>query len=232
MKRILIVEDEHPIQEMITLFLERENFEAISAYDGVEAKELLERGVKIDLILLDWMMPKKSGLDLLKELKSSRKLRSIPIIMLSAKAELEDKLSGLNAGADDYLPKPFALKELLARIHSLLRRVEEYGADEERTIIEIEALQVDLDAQRVTVSGEPLSLSTIEFRLLSFFVTHLDRVYSRTQLLDYVWGMDSYIDERTVDVSIGRLRKALEPSGYHHLLQTVRGEGYRFSPSP
>lgn len=229
MKKILVVEDDLAIQEMLTLFLESNGFEVISAYDGLEAKAVLATHQKIDLILLDWMMPKKSGIDLLKELKTSRKMRPIPVIMLSARAELEDKLEGLDSGADDYLPKPFVLKELLSRIHSLLRRVEEY-LPEESEFVEIEELILDLDAQRLTIHGEPASLSAIEFRLLAFFMTHLDRVFSRSQLLDNVWGIDSYVDERTVDVTIGRLRKVLEPSGHHTLLQTVRGEGYRFSP--
>lgn len=229
MKKILVVEDDLAIQEMLTLYLEQNGFEVISAYDGLEAKAILATEQRVDLILLDWMMPKKSGIDLLKELKASRKMRALPVIMLSARAELEDKLEGFESGADDYLPKPFVLKELLARITSLLRRIEEY-VEEESEFVEIEGLLLDLDAQRLTIHEELVNLSAIEFRLLAFFMTHLDRVYSRSQLLDHVWGIDSYVDERTVDVTIGRLRKILEPSGYHTLLQTVRGEGYRFSP--
>lgn len=229
MKKILIVEDEIAISEMIEHFLSDEGFDVIQAFDGLSAKEILASHAKIDLILLDWMLPKKSGIDLLKELKSSRKNRHIPVIMLSAKAELEDRLEGLDSGADDYLPKPFAMKELLSRINSLLRRIEEY-VEEDKAIIEIAGIELDLDAQRITIHGELISVSAIEFRLLSFFMTHLDRVYSRGKLLDHVWGMDSYVDERTVDVTIGRLRKILEPTGHQRLLQTVRGEGYRFSP--
>lgn len=229
MKKILIVEDETPISEMIEHFLSSEGFDVVQAFDGLEAKEILASQMKIDLILLDWMLPKKSGIDLLKELKSGRKNRHIPVIMLSARAELEDRLEGLDSGADDYLPKPFAMKELLSRINSLLRRIEEY-VDENKEIIEIAGIELDLDAQRITINGELINVSAIEFRLLSFFMTHIDRVYSRGKLLDHVWGMDSYVDERTVDVTIGRLRKILEPTGHQSLLQTVRGEGYRFSP--
>ncbi len=228
MKKILIVEDETPISEMIELFLTGQGFEVIQAYDGLEAKEIIAANSKIDLILLDWMLPKKSGIDLLKELKSSRKERHIPVIMLSAKAELEDRLEGLDSGADDYLPKPFAMKELLSRVNSLLRRIEEY-VEEENEIIKVAGIELDLDAQRITIHNQPISLSAIEFRLLAFFMTHIDRVYSRDKLLDHVWGIDSYVDERTVDVTIGRLRKILEPSDHQKMLQTVRGEGYRFS---
>lgn len=229
MKKILIVEDEIPISEMIEHFLSSQGFEAIQAFDGNEAKEILAQNPKIDLILLDWMMPQKSGIDLLKELKASRKNRHIPVIMLSARAELEDRVVGLDSGADDYLPKPFAMKELLSRINSLLRRIDEY-VEEENEIREVAGIELDLDAQRITINGELINLSAIEFRLLAFFITHIDRVYSRDQLLDHVWGIDSYVDERTVDVTIGRLRKILEPTGHNKLLQTVRGEGYRFSP--
>ena len=231
MKKILIVEDETPISEMIELFLTGQGFEVIQAYDGLEAKEIIAVNSKIDLILLDWMLPKKSGIDLLKELKSSRKERHIPVIMLSAKAELEDRLEGLDSGADDYLPKPFAMKELLSRVNSLLRRIEEY-VEEENEIVKVAGIELDLDAQRITIHNQPISLSAIEFRLLAFFMTHIDRVYSRDKLLDHVWGIDSYVDERTVDVTIGRLRKILEPSDHQKMLQTVRGEGYRFSKQP
>lgn len=229
MKKILIVEDEVPISEMIEHFLSSAGFDIMQAYDGLEAKEILDSQAKIDLILLDWMLPKKSGIDLLKELKSSRKSRHIPIIMLSARAELEDRLEGLDSGADDYLAKPFSMKELLSRVNSLIRRIEEY-VEEDKEIVEIAGIELDLDAQRITINNELINVSAIEFRLLSFFMTHLDRVYSRGKLLDHVWGMDSYVDERTVDVTIGRLRKILEPTDHHRLLQTVRGEGYRFSP--
>ncbi len=229
MKKILLVEDELPISEMVEHFLLGKGFDVVKAYDGQKAKEILTAPHKIDLILLDWMLPKKTGIDLLKELKESRKNRHIPVIMLSAKAELEDRLQGLDTGADDYLPKPFAMKELLSRINSLLRRIEEY-VPEEKDFIEIAGIELDLDAQRILINKELISVSAIEFRLLAFFMSHVDRVYSRGKLLDHVWGMDSYVDERTVDVTIGRLRKILEPSGHHKLLQTVRGEGYRFSP--
>ncbi len=230
MKTILIVEDEPAIQDMLSLFLRSEKFDIAHAYDYVQASEYLKVHYP-DLILLDWMIPKGSGIQLLKEIRNSQdeRIRIIPVIMLTARTELDDKLSGLNIGADDYISKPFALKELLARIQSVLRRVPAISKNESQNQIWIETLCVDNDAHRLVINEQVIAIGRMEFKLLSFLVSHLDRVYSRAQLLDFIWGTENYVDERTVDVAIGRLRKTLEPSGYDKMVQTVRGEGYRFS---
>ncbi len=229
MNTILIVEDEFTIQEMLTTYLESHGYRIISAYDGLDAEARIENE-SIDLVLLDWMLPKKSGLTLLKELKSHPTHKQIPVIMVSAKAEVDDRVEGLDVGADDYLTKPFVLKELLSRVKALLRRVEEYQeVDTDREILTFGALVIDLAAHRVIYHEEELEMGRMEFKLLAFLAQNPDRVYSRSQLLDHVWGDDNYVDERTVDVAIGRLRKALDKSGAGKLIQTVRGAGYRFS---
>ncbi len=230
MKTILIVEDEPAIQDMLSLFLRSEKFEVAHAYDYVQASDYLSAH-RPDLILLDWMIPKGSGLQLLTEIRNSQeeRIRTLPVIMLTARTELEDKLSGLNIGADDYLTKPFALKELLARIQSVLRRTPKITGEASNNQVWIDTLCVDIDAHRLMINGQTVAVGRMEFKLLSFLITHLERVYSRAQLLDYVWGTENYVDERTVDVAVGRLRKTLEPFGYEKMLQTVRGEGYRFS---
>ena len=228
MKTILTIEDEPHIQEMLTFFLETEGFGVANAHDHRQAFYYLLSGQPVDLILLDWMLPNVSGLDLLKEIKQHHGLSTIPVIMLTARTELEDKVTGLDAGADDYLAKPFSLKELSSRIKAVLRRSKEKG-EEKPNIIEIEGLKIDTDAHRLYINGQTIEIARIEFKLLVFLTTHSEKVYSRNQLLDLVWGFDSYLDERTVDVSVGRLRKILEPSGHARMLQTVRGAGYRFS---
>lgn len=228
MKTILTIEDEPHIQEMLTFFLETEGFGVANAHDHRQAFDYLLSGQPVDLILLDWMLPNVSGLDLLKEIKQHQGLSTIPVIMLTARTELEDKVTGLDAGADDYLAKPFSLKELSSRIKAVLRRSKEKG-EEKPNIIEIEGLKIDTDAHRLYINGQTIEIARIEFKLLVFLTTHSEKVYSRNQLLDLVWGFDSYLDERTVDVSVGRLRKILEPSGHAKMLQTVRGAGYRFS---
>ena len=228
MKTILTIEDEPHIQEMLTFFLETEGFGVANAHDHRQAFDYLLSGQPVDLILLDWMLPNVSGLDLLKEIKQHQGLSTIPVIMLTARTELEDKVTGLDAGADDYLAKPFSLKELSSRIKAVLRRSKEKG-EEKPNIIEIEGLKIDTDAHRLYINGQTIEIARIEFKLLVFLTTHSEKVYSRNQLLDLVWGFDSYLDERTVDVSVGRLRKILEPSGHARMLQTVRGAGYRFS---
>ena len=212
------------------MFLRAEKFNIGHAYDYVEAIEYLSLH-RPDIILLDWMIPKGSGLQLLNEIRNNHDelIKKIPIIMLTARSELDDKLSGLNVGADDYLTKPFALKELLARIQSVLRRTVEISNDEPKNQIQIDSLCVDMDAHRLMINDQSISIGRMEFKLLSFLVSHLDRVYSRAQLLDYIWGTENYVDERTVDVAVGRLRKVLEPFGCAQMVQTVRGEGYRFS---
>jgi two-component system phosphate regulon response regulator PhoB len=224
-KTILIVEDEKPIREMVSFALGRAGYTLVEAGDIAEAFECLARQVP-DLILLDWMLPGASGLELARRLKKDELTRDVPIIMLTARGEEEDKVTGLEAGADDYITKPFSPRELLARIKAVLRRATPEG---ESTVIRIDGLELDTGGHRVTAQGQSLEMGPTEFRLLEFFMTHPERVYSRGQLLDRVWGRNSFVEERTVDVHILRLRKALAPSGHDAMIQTVRGAGYRFS---
>ncbi|MGB9670042.1 MAG: phosphate regulon transcriptional regulator PhoB [Halothiobacillaceae bacterium] len=224
-KTILIVEDEKPIREMVSFALGRAGYTLVEAGDIAEAFECLVRQVP-DLILLDWMLPGASGLELARRLKKDELTRDVPIIMLTARGEEEDKVTGLEAGADDYITKPFSPRELLARIKAVLRRATPEG---ESTVIRIDGLELDTGGHRVTAQGQSLEMGPTEFRLLEFFMTHPERVYSRGQLLDRVWGRNSFVEERTVDVHILRLRKALAPSGHDAMIQTVRGAGYRFS---
>ena len=179
-----------------------------------------------DLVLVDWMLPDMSGLELTRALKRDRETRELPIILLTARSEEGDKVAGLEGGADDYITKPFSPRELLARIHAVLRRSAP-NASEER--IEIEGLSLDQASHRVLIGAETVGLGPTEYRMLEFFMTHPERVYSRDQLLDRIWGGNVYVEERTIDVHIRRLRKALEEFGYDRFIQTVRGSGYRFS---
>ena len=181
-----------------------------------------------DLLLLDWMLPGRSGLDLAKQLKEDPKTEGLPIIMVTARTEERDLIKGLGGGADDYITKPFSPRELIARLKALLRRAGQQTEDK----LNVLGLQLDPSSHRVTLQGEPLSVTPIEFRLLHFFMTHPERVFSRQQLLDQVWGNGAYVEERTVDVHIRRLRKILEASDHDKLIQTVRGAGYRFSGRP
>lgn len=225
-KKILIVEDEPAIREMVALVLSNAGLEPIEAGDAGSAQALIaERGLP-DLILLDWMLPGASGIDLARRLKKDELTRDVPIIMLTARGEEEDKVRALDVGADDYVTKPFSPRELVARIRAVLRRAAPHADGE---IIEAEGLVLDPGSHRVTAQGRALEMGPTEFRLLHFFMTHPERVYSRGQLLDRVWGSNVYVEERTVDVHIRRLRKALAPSGHDRLVQTVRGTGYRFS---
>ena len=224
-KTILIVEDEKPIREMVSFALGRAGYTLVEAGDIVEAFECLAREVP-DLILLDWMLPGASGLELARRLKKDELTRDVPIIMLTARGEEEDKVTGLEAGADDYITKPFSPRELQARIKAVLRRAMPEG---ETSVIRIDGLELDAGGHRVMAQGQSLDMGPTEFRLLEFFMTHPERVYSRGQLLDRVWGRNSFVEERTVDVHILRLRKALSPSGHDSMIQTVRGAGYRFS---
>jgi two-component system phosphate regulon response regulator PhoB len=224
-KDILIVEDEAPIREMVGVAISRAGFDLREAADAREAEVMIADRIP-DLILLDWMLPGVSGIDLARRLRREDATREVPIIVLTARGEEEDKVKGLEVGADDYVTKPFSPRELVARIRAVLRRTSPEGEDER---IEAEDLVLDTAGHRVTVRSQEVHLGPTEFRLLRFFMTHPDRVYSRSQLLDRVWGGNVYIEERTVDVHIRRLRKALEPFGYDRLLQTVRGSGYRFS---
>jgi two-component system, OmpR family, phosphate regulon response regulator PhoB len=224
-KTILVVEDEAPIREMLRFALSRAEYRIVEAASAQEAR-LRIADQRPDLILMDWMMPGVSGVELTRELKAQATTRDIPVIMVTARAEEEDKVRGLNTGCDDYVSKPFSYPELIARIQAVLRRAVP-GGEEER--VAINGLVVDAASQRVTAKGSPVKLGPTEYRLLHFFVSHPERVYTREQVLDRVWGQNVYVEERTVDVHIRRLRKALEPFGYDGMIQTVRGSGYRFS---
>ena len=223
--KILIVDDEQAIREMVSFALTRAGFEVLEAADAQQAQTVVADELP-DLLLLDWMMPGVSGLDLARRLKREDLTRDLPIIMLTARGEEEEKIRGLEVGADDYVTKPFSPRELVARIKAVMRRASPQSGEE---TIEFDGLEVDPAGHRVMASGRPLEMGPTEFRLLHFFVTHPDRVYSRSQLLDRVWGGNVYIEERTVDVHIRRLRKALSPEGHDRFVQTVRGAGYRFS---
>lgn len=222
---ILVVEDETPIREMITFVLEQNGFNSVEAIDIKQAKEKIVEPYP-DLILLDWMLPGGSGVKLAKELKQNEYSRNIPIIMLTARADEDDKVKGLDAGVDDYVTKPFSPKELIARIKAVIRRVSPTSLSEK---VEFHGLKLDPVAHQVTINGDSLDLGPTEFRLLHFFMTHTERVYSREQLLDNVWGTNVYVEDRTVDVHIRRLRKAISGAGHEEFIQTVRGAGYRFS---
>jgi len=221
--RILVVEDEISIREMLCFVLEKQGYECLEAdsYQGALA-QLSEPYPA--LILLDWMFPGGSGIKLLNHLKLDSMLRQIPVVMLTARGEEEDKIRGLENGADDYVTKPFSPKELMARLKTVLRRVNPTSLDDTLTV---DQLTLDPLSHRVTLQSHPLEMGPTEFKLLHFFMTHPDRVYSREQLLNNVWGTNVYVEDRTVDVHIRRLRKALKD--YDHLIQTVRGAGYRFS---
>ncbi len=225
MRKILIVEDDAPIREMVSFALSRNGMECVEAEDGREAQNAIAKALP-DLILLDWMLPGMSGLDLARRLRKDTLTEGIPIIMLTARSEEDDRIRGLDSGADDYLVKPFSTRELIARINAVLRRAAPGGADEQ---LDMDGLKIDLAAHRVFADETPIALGPTEFRLLSFLMSHPERVYSRSQLLDSVWGSEAYVDERTVDVHIRRVRKALESFGYNKHIQTVRGAGYRFS---
>ena len=224
-REILVVEDERPIREMIAFGLRRAGFEVREAEDSRAARALLADRHP-DLLLLDWMLPDMSGLELAKLLKRDKDTRELPIILLTARAEEADKVAGLEGGADDYLTKPFSPRELVARINAVLRRAGPAGGEER---VEFEGIVLDRASHRVTVDGRSVALGPTEYRMLEFFLTHPERVYSREQLLDRIWGGNVYVEERTIDVHIRRLRKALEDFGYDRFIQTVRGSGYRFS---
>lgn len=222
---ILLVEDEPGIQELLKFNLAQAGHSVTIAGDAEHALKSLKSTLP-DVILLDWMLPGMSGIDLCRRLRSDERYQPVPIIMLTARGEERDKVLGLDTGADDYITKPFSPRELVSRIKAVLRRRAPQMTDEP---VEINGLRLDPTSHRVQGKGQPLDLGPTEFRLLHFFMTHPERVYSRTQLLDQVWGDDVFVEERTVDVYIRRLRLALEPSGHAELIQTVRGSGYRFS---
>ena len=226
-KKVLIVEDELAIREMMKFAFQDSDFSLLEAEDAEQAQLLIIKE-RPDLILLDWMLPGMSGLELAQRLKKDEFSQEIPIIMLTARGEENDRIRGLDSGADDYVTKPFSPRELMARIKAVLRRV----SPEKEGILEIGGIRIDSETHRISVSGNKLELGPTEYNLLHFFMTHPERVYNRSQLLDHVWGGDVYIEERTVDVHIRRLRKALTEHQSEHLIQTVRGAGYRFSIEP
>jgi two-component system phosphate regulon response regulator PhoB len=219
---ILIVEDEPAILELVAVNLEHAGYDTLRAKNAEEAAQLLIE-VLPDLVLLDWMLPGQSGLSLARRLRADARTRELPIIFLTARAEELDKVAGLEVGADDYITKPFSTKELVARIRALLRRRKPHHG---QAPVEIAGLRIDPVAHRVSGNGQSLVLGPTEFRLLHYFMTHPNRVYTRTQLMDEIWGDQVIIEERTVDVHIRRLRQALSPSRHDALIETVRGRGY------
>ncbi len=224
---ILVVEDELAIQELIAFNLRQAGHHVVPATTAEHALHLLKEALP-DLILLDWMLPGMSGIECARRLRADMRTKAIPIIMLTARTEEQDKIIGLETGADDYITKPFSLRELVARIKAVLRRRAPQMTED---IVEIEGLRLDPVSHRVFGNEQPLDLGPTEFRLLHFLMTHQERVYSRAQLLDQIWGDHVFVEERTVDVHIRRLRRALEETQHDALIQTVRGSGYRFSTS-
>jgi two-component system phosphate regulon response regulator PhoB len=228
-KSILIVDDEPAIREMVAFALRKDDYAPVQAGDAREAQAAIADRVP-DLILLDWMLPGTSGLELARRWRRDALTREVPIIMLTARGEENDRVGGLEAGVDDYVVKPFSARELLARIRAVMRRSRE---DDAEGNIAVGRLRIDGVAHRVFASVDdgdvPIAIGPTEYRLLHFFMTHPERVYSRSQLLDHVWGGSVYVEERTVDVHIRRLRKTLEPTRLDAMVQTVRGAGYRFS---
>jgi two-component system, OmpR family, phosphate regulon response regulator PhoB len=225
---ILIVEDELVTQRLIAASIERAGYQAIRAA-SVEQAEAAIREVLPDLMLLDWILPGTTGMSFLRQLRSERRTREIPVIMLTGRTDEIDKVAGLEGGADDYLTKPFSHRELLARIKAVVRRRAPLLGDEP---VEFDDLKLDPAAHRITTANGKINLCATEFRLLHFLMTHPDRVYSRGQLLDEVWGDHVFVEDRTVDVHIRRLRQALEPSGHEKRIETVRGAGYCFRANP
>ncbi|HCU89324.1 MAG TPA: phosphate regulon transcriptional regulatory protein PhoB [Gammaproteobacteria bacterium] len=226
MARILVVDDEPAIRQTLTFTLGSEGHHCFEAADADEASNICATS-QLDLILLDWMLPGISGVDFARRLKRDPGTRHIPLIMVSAKGEETDKVQALDTGADDYITKPFSTKELLARIRAVIRR--RASSDAEQEVVELGGVRIDTQTHRVTIDQQIVDLSPTEFKLLHFLAVNAERVRTRGQILDGIWGNDVYLDERTVDVHIRRLRKFLEPHGRHKFVQTVRGVGYRFS---
>jgi len=224
--QILIVEDEPAIRELLALNLRHAGFDPLQAADAASARRQIDAALP-DLLLLDWMLPDQSGVDLARALRADSRTREMPIIMLTARSAESDKLGGFDAGADDYVTKPFSPRELVARVRALLRRRAPEASDEP---VEVAGLRLEPETFRVIAGGQPLRMGPTEFRLLHYLMKNLDRVLSRGKLLDGVWGDHVFIEERTVDVHIRRLRIALQPSGHDRLIETVRGGGYRFLP--
>ncbi|TBO28799.1 phosphate regulon transcriptional regulatory protein PhoB [Aquabacterium lacunae] len=225
MSRVLVVEDEAAIAELIALNLRHAGFEVTVAHDGDSAQAEVDK-VLPDLVLLDWMLPGASGLTLAKRWRGAQRTKDLPVIMLTARAEETDKVAGLDAGADDYLTKPFSTQELMARVRAVLRRKAPQALD---SAVEINGLRLDPGTRRVSCLEQDVKIGPTEFKLLHFFMTHPERVHSRAQLLDRVWGDHVFIEERTVDVHVKRLREALAPVNRSQMIETVRGAGYRFT---
>jgi two-component system phosphate regulon response regulator PhoB len=221
---ILVVEDEAAVQELISVNLQHAGYKVMCA-GSVPQAEALVHEVKPDLVLLDWVLPDTPGVTFARQLRGDARTKDIPIILLSGRSAEHDKVAALEGGADDYVTKPFSPRELLARIKAVMRRRAPQLTDDQ---VEIAGLKLDPAAHRVTGGGKEIDLWTLEFRLLHFFMTHPDRVFSRAKLLDEVWGDHVFVEERTVDVHIRRLREALAPTGHAALIETVRGAGYRF----
>ena len=225
---VLVVEDEPAIQELIAVNLEHAGHHVVRAKDAETALGVLKSALP-DVLLIDWMLPGMSGASLARQLRQDERTRQIPIIMLTARSAEQDKIAGLEAGADDYVTKPFSPRELAARIKAVLRRRAPQATDDP---VQSAGLMLDPATRRVFGDRRPVDLGPTEFRLLHYLMTHAERVHSRSQLLDKVWGDHVFIEERTVDVHIRRLRKSLEPTGHDRLIETVRGAGYRFSANP
>ncbi|KZZ25539.1 DNA-binding response regulator [Alcanivorax sp. HI0083] len=223
--RILIVDDEPAIREMVAVALELADFDVLEAENAQRGHEIIV-DERPDLVLLDWMLPSVTGIELARRLKRDDTTNEVPIIMLTAKSEEDNKIQGLDVGADDYITKPFSTRELISRIKAVLRRASSVAAEK---AIEVEGLCLDPVSHRISANDYPVDMGPTEYRLLEFFMSHQERAYSRTQLLDQVWGANVYVEDRTIDVHIRRLRKALAPFDYDRFIQTVRGTGYRFS---
>lgn len=221
---ILVVEDEPDIRELLTFTIGRAGYDVIAAETAEQALQKMDKGLP-ELVLIDWMLPGMDGVELARRMRQDELTAELPIIMLTARGEEGDKLQSFGVGVDDYVTKPFSPRELLARIKALLRRT---GAPEDN-VLEVGEIRLDLDSHRVTIGGEAVHVGPTEFRLLELLMRHPERVFDRSQLLDRVWGRSVYVEERTVDVHVLRLRKLLQPFDLAHLIQTVRGVGYRFS---
>lgn len=224
-KTILVVDDEPAIRDMISTALDVAGYDCLQAENAIQAHGMIIDD-QPDLVLLDWMMPETSGIELMRRLQRDELTKNVPVIMLTAKAAEDNMVQGLESGADDYITKPFSPRALVARINAVLRRAD---AELPQEPIQVDRLLFDPISHRVTIDNQPITMGPTEFRLLSFFLTHQERVYSRDQILDHVWGGNVYMDERTVDVHIRRLRKAITLEGHDRFIQTVRGAGYRFS---
>jgi two-component system phosphate regulon response regulator PhoB len=227
---ILVIEDEPAIQELIALNLSMAGHTVSRAYDAESALLMLEDGVP-DMLMTDWNLPGQSGLSLIRRLRAQPSTRGLPVIMVTARCGEPDKIMALESGADDYMTKPFSPREMVARVHALLRRGQSHAQQHGAGAVQMAGLRLDPHTLRVTAGARELAMGRVEFKLLNFLMSHPERVHTRAQLLDQVWGSDVYLDERTVDTHVGRLRSALQPSGHQQRIETVRGSGYRFSAS-